>query len=86
MIAKHFFLLVLVLGHKDNFDWDEYLKETNSRAAPESAFNLEVKHMFQKGMKLEAMYPGQSELVTKSTFPFVIMFFFFALGLTSHFS
>ena len=65
-------------GHKGDFDWDEYLRETNSRPASDRAFNLDVDHEFEKGMKLEAMYPGRSEQVTKFNFPHVVMFIFFA--------
>lgn len=42
------------------FDWDEYLKETNSQPAPSSCFKqnpVPPKNEFRAGMKLEALDP-----------------------------
>ncbi|NWW89150.1 LMBL3 protein, partial [Rhynochetos jubatus] len=44
-------------GYKDSnaFSWEKYLKETNSQAAPATAFIPHPAHEFQVNMKLEAV-------------------------------
>lgn len=55
-------------GNKENFDWKEYLKETGSRAAPESLFSKNIPdHGFVEGMMIEAVDLMQSRLVCVAT-------------------
>lgn len=55
-------------NNDENFDWDKYLEETNSRAAPASLFNQHVpEHGFKEGMLVEAVDLMQSRLVCVAT-------------------
>lgn len=56
-----------------NFDWDKYLQETGSRAAPASLFNkLIPDHGFKEGMMIEAVDLMQSRLVCVATISKVV--------------
>lgn len=51
-----------------NFDWDKYIAETKSRAAPASLFNRAIpEHGFKEGMMIEAVDLMQSRLVCVAT-------------------
>lgn len=51
-----------------NFDWDKYLAETKSRAAPASLFSKVIpEHGFKEGMMIEAVDLMQSRLVCVAT-------------------
>jgi len=46
----------LTAGHVGKFVWQQYLKDTKSRAAPVACFTTRPpNHMFKVGMKLEAV-------------------------------
>ncbi|KAL3183368.1 hypothetical protein MRX96_000333 [Rhipicephalus microplus] len=52
------------------FDWDEYLKETNSQPAPSTCFKQNPeppKNEFRAGMKLEAQDPRNTGVTTRMT-------------------
>ncbi|XP_056379718.1 lethal(3)malignant brain tumor-like protein 2 isoform X2 [Hyla sarda] len=50
------------------FSWESYLKETNSKAAPALLFNTEVpNHGFKPGMKLEAVDLMEPRLICVAT-------------------
>lgn len=56
-----------------NFDWNKYLEETSSKAAPERLFNKTVPdHGFKEGMMIEAVDLMQSRLVCVATITKVV--------------
>lgn len=55
-------------GYKTQFQWFEYLKQTNSVAAPVKLFDKEIpKHNFKLGMKLEAVDLMEPRLICVGT-------------------
>ncbi|KAG9510888.1 MBT domain-containing protein 1 [Fragariocoptes setiger] len=57
----------------ENFEWDEYLKQTNSYAAPERLFSRNVPdHGFKEGMLVEAVDLMQPRLVCVATITKVV--------------
>ncbi|XP_023933206.1 scm-like with four MBT domains protein 1 isoform X1 [Lingula anatina] len=58
---------------KPEFDWDVYLADTNSEAAPEKCFNMEVpEHEFKRGQKLEAVNPEHPHQICCATITKII--------------
>ncbi|XP_069764500.1 lethal(3)malignant brain tumor-like protein 2 isoform X2 [Narcine bancroftii] len=60
-------------GYEKNFDWETYLKETNSVAAPANLFIRDIPcHGFEPGMKLEAVDLMEPRLICVATITRVV--------------